>query len=379
VSSHDYARPSPSPAPEAPAADASAQAPAQDGLGNAARNELMPGESLEGDGRPPTDVAGIRDRLSYGLFDWEITDQEESQVLDLLFNLTLSQLRTVLTELGATYVDRILTNTTPRLEREYPSLLGKIRAFQRGDIEAFGNTGMGTTTDFSGSPLFVNGVSADDVVQGADTADCWFLSILASAAAQNPTFIQGMIRDDGGGNYAVRFYEKVEGNRFEARWISVHADLPTQGGNLTNAYSPEQTGGHRELWPSIVERAFARFWGSYSDIQYASARIGMECIFGSSGTQVTTSDDDGNVTGESDTQWTSLTDALGRHDAVVASTGSHVVSVLGASGDGASRQVEIRNQQAPAVTGSGDGRSTVPWSQFRSTYRYFRYDGTTGP
>ncbi|OBQ15705.1 MAG: hypothetical protein AN481_19600, partial [Aphanizomenon flos-aquae LD13] len=56
----------------------------------------------------------------------------------------------------------------------------------------------------SGS-LFQNGLSANDVYQGA-VGDCYYVATLASIAQEKPDYIQNMFTDNGDNTFTVRFY-----------------------------------------------------------------------------------------------------------------------------------------------------------------------------
>ncbi|OBQ15983.1 MAG: hypothetical protein AN481_19505, partial [Aphanizomenon flos-aquae LD13] len=56
----------------------------------------------------------------------------------------------------------------------------------------------------SGS-LFQNGLSANDIDQGA-LGDCYYVATLASIAQEKPDYIQNMFTDNGDNTFTVRFY-----------------------------------------------------------------------------------------------------------------------------------------------------------------------------
>jgi hypothetical protein len=55
-------------------------------------------------------VSDVRDKLSYGAFDWAITDREATQALNMLAALGQEELRTALRQLEQTYKSRLLDN-----------------------------------------------------------------------------------------------------------------------------------------------------------------------------------------------------------------------------------------------------------------------------
>ncbi len=77
----------------------------------------------------------------------------------------------------------------------------------------------GTYSYVSGS-LFQNGLSADDVDQGA-VGDCYYVATLASIAQEKPDYIQNMFTDNGDNTFTVRFY-----NNGVADYVTVDGLIP---------------------------------------------------------------------------------------------------------------------------------------------------------
>ncbi|WP_013322562.1 CARDB domain-containing protein [Gloeothece verrucosa] len=105
----------------------------------------------------------------------------------------------------------------------------------------------------SGS-LFQNGVSADDIKQGA-LGDCYYLATLSSIAQEKPSYIQNMFTDNGDNTFTVRFY-----NNGVADFVTVDNYLPTNSsGNLVYANSGSSaTNSANELWVAFAEKAYAQ-------------------------------------------------------------------------------------------------------------------------
>lgn len=112
------------------------------------------------------------------------------------------------------------------------------------------------------SPSFVvDGVSRFDFGQGI-VGNCWFLAsagtltfqdfILNQVIPMDQTFNEGYC-----GIFHFRFW------RF-GRWVDVIIDdkLPTINGKLIFVYSKDPT----EFWPALLEKAYAKVCGSYSDM-----------------------------------------------------------------------------------------------------------------
>ncbi|MCS6782793.1 MAG: C2 family cysteine protease, partial [Gloeomargarita sp. SKYG98] len=97
--------------------------------------------------------------------------------------------------------------------------------------------------------LFQNGISANDVVQGA-VGDCYYLATLASIAHEQPSYIQNMFIDNGDGTFTVRFF-----NDGVADYVTVDRFLPTNS-NGQAVYA--RWGVDNELWVALAEKAYAQ-------------------------------------------------------------------------------------------------------------------------
>ena len=126
----------------------------------------------------------------------------------------------------------------------------------QGDIANQGSgsyTGTKTYRAVSGS-LFQNGISADDVKQGA-VGDCYYVATLSSIAMEKPNYIQNMFIDNGDNTYTVRFF-----NNGVANYVTVDNYLPTNSsGSLIYASSGQSyNNSNNELWVALAEKAYAQ-------------------------------------------------------------------------------------------------------------------------
>lgn len=117
-----------------------------------------------------------------------------------------------------------------------------------------------------GGALFLNGVSATDVQQGS-IADCYLGAALSAVANTNPKCITEMVKDDGNGKYRVRFFKRSYYGAPKEEWVTVDGDLPASGGDqlYTRGFDKDDK-SQRELWPGIIEKAYAQWKGGYDDI-----------------------------------------------------------------------------------------------------------------
>ncbi|KAL6069295.1 hypothetical protein STEG23_005521, partial [Scotinomys teguina] len=97
-----------------------------------------------------------------------------------------------------------------------------------------------------------------------DDSDCWFLAALGSLT-QNPQCLQKILMDQSyshqyAGIFRFRFWQC-------GQWVEVVVDdrLPVIGKNFLFVH-PRR--GNQEFWPCLMEKAYAKLLGSYSQIHY---------------------------------------------------------------------------------------------------------------
>uniref|UniRef100_A0A674DH89 Calpain 5 n=1 Tax=Salmo trutta TaxID=8032 RepID=A0A674DH89_SALTR len=112
--------------------------------------------------------------------------------------------------------------------------------------------------------LFVNGISAHDLLQG-QLGNCWFVAACSSLASRE-TLWQKVIPDHKDQEWDEEKPESYAGIfhfrfwRF-GEWIDVVIDdrLPTANGNLVYCHSSDSN----EFWSALVEKAYAKMYGCY--------------------------------------------------------------------------------------------------------------------
>ncbi|MBI5201656.1 MAG: hypothetical protein HY925_08740, partial [Elusimicrobia bacterium] len=105
-------------------------------------------------------------------------------------------------------------------------------------------------------------IHPNDVKQGA-IGDCYYMSSIASVAQQRPELIREMIHDDGKGRYTVT-YHRWDGDAPAAVKVTVDNTFPSRAAGPLYAHD-----GDTELWPMILEKAYAKFHdNSYVQIGY---------------------------------------------------------------------------------------------------------------
>jgi hypothetical protein len=111
--------------------------------------------------------------------------------------------------------------------------------------------------------VFVKGTFDDIAIHPNDIDQrgyktCYLLAALAAIAQTKPDYIYKIIKPNKGGSYKVRFYN--DGKRsFE--WMPVSAqDLQ----NMKRDKYRVNNGDKNELWPAIIEKAYANWYDYYN-------------------------------------------------------------------------------------------------------------------
>lgn len=238
--------------------------------------------------------------------------------------------------------------------------------------------------------LFKWGVRAQDVMQGW-LSDCYFAAALAAVAQRDPGAIQQGVKDLGNDVFSVRFFNFDRAGNASAQWVDVDADFPFYKDKNTWAYMQSTQKG--ELWPALVEKAYAVFKaggsGDYDTIgqggfesDVLEALTGRWC------------EDQGLAEGPDDAIWRRLKRASDNGQAMTAGTYSpkegeddprygdktkiwenHAYTVMGVfergRGRDKQRMVRLRNpwgESEPDGNGKNDGVFAITLAEFREKY-----------
>jgi hypothetical protein len=115
-------------------------------------------------------------------------------------------------------------------------------------------------------------IEPSDIHQG-QFGDCFFLSSLGEIALKDPSFIaDNMIFRNGNGSETIHLYNNAFGEpidspyglqtNFEATSIRVRNKFPADAVNNFN--TTDIVGGLKEIWPQVIEKAYARDLHGYS-------------------------------------------------------------------------------------------------------------------
>jgi len=120
--------------------------------------------------------------------------------------------------------------------------------------------------------LFRNGISAKDPEQ-LYLGDCYLLAAMSSVAHMTPEAIDKLFKKLPGGKYEVTLYSQ----RGRPQKVIIDADLPR---NNWYGYVYARARDPKELWPALLEKAFAKRAGGYPKIDGGLSSEAMTALTG---------------------------------------------------------------------------------------------------
>jgi hypothetical protein len=130
---------------------------------------------------------------------------------------------------------------------------------------------------YAGAPFHAgvgdsSAIHPDDLAQGA-LGDCYLIATLGAIATRDPAFLEELVVDNCDGTYTVTFIQPNP-HDWWAVWepderevpITVTASFPSRDGAPVFAKPGDQGPVGAELWPMIVEKAYAQHRGGYEAI-----------------------------------------------------------------------------------------------------------------
>jgi hypothetical protein len=289
--------------------------------GSSPEAELAEGGTNTGDQEPPPvdpalveDAAGeLRDELDGGFFGTRSGNL--SAIEEILSGLSGPELDAVLAELSDDELDQLFDELDDGFfgsgwdeerrrsflnmiaSKASPETIARLNEFTDELQPAFDEVGGDDAADDPNNPvadaeygdvphqLFLPGeddgvaVHPNDVDQGY-IGDCWIMAAMTSVAQEHPEIIENMIQRNPNGTYTVTFQE--DGEPVE---ITVTPDVPlNEDGEPIFAEFPyagvDRAGDDYELWPAIIEKAYARYSGNYRDIEGGHAEDALEAMTG---------------------------------------------------------------------------------------------------
>jgi len=124
--------------------------------------------------------------------------------------------------------------------------------------------------------LQINGFNPADINQGA-LGDCWFLSAIACCAGK-PGVIENLFQhqDEEKGIYVIRLFQYGV-----FRDIAVDDYVPMMSWGVP-AYA-SSSAGDKEAWVSMLEKAYAKMYGSFNNLSGGHVNVGCVDMTGGTG------------------------------------------------------------------------------------------------
>ena len=118
----------------------------------------------------------------------------------------------------------------------------------------------------AGAQLFEGDIEPGDMQQGA-IGDCWLIAGLA-CVAERPEILQGAIRSKRvtpHGKYKFRLWNTIRGQA-GTEWLNITIDdrIPVKEGTLEPLFASSD---HNEMWAMLMEKAFAKMYGGYKNLE----------------------------------------------------------------------------------------------------------------
>jgi hypothetical protein len=202
-----------------------------------------------------------------------------------------------------------------------------------------------------------------------------------------PDVIKNAIQANADGTYTVTFHKDSFFGLFNKSQkpvtITVDGDMPTKNGSST-IYTHGRDAN--ELWPMIIEKAYAQLDGGYQTVGKGGAPTTIwQALTGKSGAMTP------NLTESSSKLWEKMSNALNEKRPVAASTApalknyegtglakGHVYAVLGLTEKDGQKLVQLRNpwgNTEPGADGKNDGMFTMPIETFKKQFAFTFFGG----
>jgi hypothetical protein len=120
--------------------------------------------------------------------------------------------------------------------------------------------------------VYLDGISMDDMCQGY-VGNCWYCQGVASLT-KRPELVERLIypqKYSEYGVYSIKLF--IQG---EWRYVIIDDYFPTKGGSPQFATSKNQN----EIWPMLLEKAFAKTFGSYRALASRDPAIALKRLSG---------------------------------------------------------------------------------------------------
>jgi hypothetical protein len=198
-----------------------------------------------------------------------------------IFKKEAARFRSSFTPDAKKKIDKFISGTMPRVEildRDRPNEdKGKLKdpAVLKADKDKLEQELV------KGGKLFKNGVKGTDPEQNY-IGDCYLMAAMSSVAKASPDVIKNAFKQNRDGTFTVRLWDR-KGRKLVPHDVRIDLDLPRNG---WNGYNYARAHDPRELWPALLEKAFAVRAGSYSKIEAGIPGEAMAAITGKLSTEI---------------------------------------------------------------------------------------------
>ena len=228
-----------------------------------------------------------------------------------------------------------------------------------------------------GGKLFTHPPLGNDVEQNY-IGDCYLMAAMSAVAKADPKDIEKAFTQNDDGTFTVHLFAH-EGGKLVPRDVVIDAELPRNG---WYGYYYARARDPKELWPALLEKAFAAMHGSYGAIEGGDPANAIETI---TGRQAKTLDLRAAGTNP-DATFEALAAAVKAGKPATAATLSdaskdkykgtgiftdHTYTVWGVSVENGVKYVHLRNpwgDSEPKGNGRDDGIFKIPLKEFMSLY-----------
>jgi len=119
------------------------------------------------------------------------------------------------------------------------------------------------------------GIHFNDVVQ-ANLGDCAFMAAMIALAREDWQHIYNMITPKANGLFDVKLYKYKDGQGWTTYEVDGSLDRGMDGAALTGDWDTQT--GKAEIWPILLEKAFAAMFGGYDNIEARSVLDGWRAL-----------------------------------------------------------------------------------------------------
>lgn len=129
--------------------------------------------------------------------------------------------------------------------------------------------------------LFVDGISSEDIKQGA-LYDCYFLTALGAVAYTSPEIIENMITEVEPNIWVVKIHDQISRGG-ETFYVTVNNELAVDVHSGNSFYANVDSG---ELWVGLIEKAYVQMYqnirpdlgNAYKNVYWGDPGIAFEYI-----------------------------------------------------------------------------------------------------